>query len=311
MTRMEQNLIPTLDWNYGVKSYVGSSFIKELNYAFSTYGFFLLKNHGINLELIAQAEKAFRDFFLTLNLEERMQYCYPETGYQIGYTPPRLEKGEFAQTPDEKHFFHVFPEDMPLVKELPTFNNNVVDLWWEFNRLARALMESIALSLGNTQINYFYTKEMGYSIVRGIHYPANSIVSNDDEKVTHGGNLVGMCASKHTDINMITLLLAREAGLQLWHGNTWVPITISDPNVIIVNAGDMLQHTTNGFYKSGLHRVVCTPGVERFSIPYFHHVPANFDISPIKFFGEPKPEYGFKTAGEFLNHRLRQLGLIV
>jgi isopenicillin N synthase-like dioxygenase len=286
--------------------------IAKLRNAFETTGFFCLKNHGMDVSKIMSGEHCFRQFLTLLPLQERLAYSYPEQGYQIGYTPPRIETGEFAKTPDEKHFFHVYPDDMPYVKELPFFKDETIDLWHEFNNLAEEIMTYIALSI-NKPSNFFKSPidTKGYSLLRGIHYPAGQKPVDDDEAVTEGGNAVGMCASKHTDINMITLLLAKEPGLQLWHDGRWIPITISDPDLIIVNCGDMLQHLTNGIYRSGLHRVVCQENKERFSIPFFYHQPDDFSIYPLARFGEPKEQFHFKTAREFLHYRLRQLGLMM
>jgi isopenicillin N synthase-like dioxygenase len=265
----------------------------------------------MNQAIIERGEESFKKFLTEVPIENRMAYSYPEKGYQIGYTPPKIETGEFAKTPDEKHFFHVYPNDMPFIKEIPTFRENTVLLWNDFHKLARELMKFIALSI-NEFGDFFESSNgrIGYSLLRGIHYPAGQKPVDDDEVVTEGGNLIGMCASKHTDINMITLLLAKEPGLQLKYRGKWIPITIKDPDLLIVNVGDMLQHLTNGVYKSGLHRVVCQEDKERSSIPFFYHVPDDFSIFPLIQFGEPKEQFHFQTAGEFLHHRLRQIGLL-
>lgn len=305
-----QPIIQTLDRNEFVTD--PASAIAKLTEAFKTTGFFFLKNHGMNLASISRGENSFKEFLTELPFEKRMAYSFPEKGYQVGYTPPKIETGEFAKVADEKHFFHVFPDDMPFIKELPQFKKNTIELWHQFNNLAEQIMSFVAVSI-NEFGDFFESQNgsKGYSLLRGIHYPAGQKPVDDDEAVTNGGNVVGMCASKHTDINMITLLLAKEPGLQLWYEGQWVPITIIDPTLIIINCGDMLQNLTNGVYKSGLHRVVCQENKERFSIPFFYHPPSDFDIFPLIQFGEPKEQFNFKTAGEFLNHRLRQIGLLV
>jgi len=57
--------------------------------------------------------------------------------------------------------------------------------------------------------------------LRNIFYPANANPMSDDTAVARGGNIIAMCASRHTDINFITLLEALEKGLQLRHGGKW------------------------------------------------------------------------------------------
>ncbi len=302
-------LIQTI--NFGLFFINPEEAVKQIRNALETTGFFFLANHGMDMDVIREGEENFKKFLTELPLKERMIFSYPEKGYQIGYTPPKIETGEFAKVADEKHFFHVYPDDMPAVTQIPTFNKSTVSLWDEFHKLSKDLMKFIALSINEPE-NFFESKDgkIGYSLLRGLHYPAGQKPVDDDEEVTHGGNAIGMCASKHTDINMITLLLAKEPGLQLWHNNKWVPITITNPNLLIVNGGDMLQHLTNGVYKSGLHRVVCEPERERFSIPFFYHVPNDFDISPLPQFGQRKAEYKFQLAGDFLDDRLKVIGLV-
>ena len=263
----------------------------------------------MNEAVIANADRLFREFFITLSARQRLQYEDKEKLHQVGYTPMKVETGEFSSMPDEKHFFQAGDRnDIPFVKEIPDFTPACMALFQEFRKVSMALFQATALSL-NLPGDYFDSKE-GNSIMRAIHYPASDNPMADDDEVNKGGNYVGMCASKHTDINMITLLLAREPGLELWHKNTWAPIIITNPGMLVVNCGDMLQHLTGGHYKSGLHRVVCQKNVERFSVPYFSHMNECESIVPLL---PPSPgnlqKFHFKTVGSFLRHRLQQIGL--
>ena len=108
-------------------------------------------------------------------------------------------------------------------------------------------------------------------------------------------------AAAHGDINLITCLLAgSEPGLEAkdtqgrWHR---VPC---DPGMMAINAGDMLDMATGGYYPATVHRVVNPPAernVARFSMPMFLH---------------PRPEVVLKpgtTADDFLTERLREIGL--
>lgn len=307
------NIIDTLDLAEFTAGPQGkAAFVQKLAHGFGHTGFFFLKNHGINEEVIAQTDALFRQFFTGLTTDERLQYEDKPSMHQVGYTPMKIETGEFSSIPDEKHFFQAGDRlDIPFVKELPAFTPACMQLFAEFRKVSMQLYAATALSLG-LQEDYFEAKE-GNSIMRAIHYPANDTVTdNDDEaEAIAGGNYIGLCASKHTDINMITLLLAREPGLELWHHNQWAPITITDPNLLIVNGGDMLQHLTGGRYKSGLHRVVCQKGIERYSVPYFSHMNEVESIVPLSNLGESDMiEYSFTTVGQYLRHRLEKIGLV-
>jgi len=107
-------------------------------------------------------------------------------------------------------------------------------------------------------------------------------------------------AAAHQDINMITVLPAsNEPGLQVrdltgkWHD---VPC---DPGSVAINAGDMLDYATGGFYPSTTHQVINPTGDaakrSRVSTPLFLH-PAD-DVVVAK----------GTTAFEFLRDRIKQI----
>ena len=124
-----------------------------------------------------------------------------------------------------------------------------------------------------------------------------------------------MRSAAHEDINFITLLSgATSEGLELLRRDgTWMPVHTGF-DTIVVDAGDMLQNITNGLYKSTTHRVV-NPGdttSERFSMPCFVHARGNVDLTPLascvaRTGGTAK--YPRVTAGEYLEQRLREIGL--
>lgn len=301
-----QQLIQTLDLQDFLSIKNRRDFVTNLEISLRTTGFFFLKNHLIDPALLNRARAIFTQFFDQPE-EVRKRYSFPKEFYQRGYTPLRTEAGEFASNqPDEKHFFQVGARKVR-VFDLPGFNTMTSKLFGQFQENYLILLQAIAESL-ELHTNYFDEKA-GNSIFRAIDYPPTENPLVDDDKATAGGNLTGMCATKHTDINMLTLLFALEPGLQLWYENNWLPIT-NDPGLIVVNCGDMLEHLTNGIYKSGLHRVVCERNVRRFSIPFFGHLNVWESIEPLAHLGEPDlSRFPHKVVGKFLNQRLEQIGL--
>jgi len=306
-------LIPTLNVTYFRSGHKKNRdfFVSQLKEAFETTGFFFLKNHSLNPQydqtILEGAKDIFTEFF-DLPLEIRKKYEFPEEKRQRGYTPMRIETGEFATVPDEKHFFQIGADRNVWVPEVPELKVMCNTLFSDFRSYSLVLLRAIALSLDLPE-NYFVEQE-GNSIMRAIDYPATATPLVDDAETKNGGNIIGMCASKHTDINMITLLEAKEEGLQLQHEGEWIPITISEPGLIIVNAGDMLQHLTGGRYKSGTHRVVCNKDTRRFSIPYFCHIRLDQSLVPLPHLGPSDLEkYPYKICEDYLNDRLKTIGL--
>jgi isopenicillin N synthase-like dioxygenase len=77
----------------------------------------------------------------------------------------------------------------------------------------------------------------------------------------------------------------------------------------------MLQRLTNNKLKSTTHRVVNPPREEmknsRFSVPFFLHPKSNMDLTslPSTIDAEHPKLYTDTTAGEYLDERLREIGL--
>lgn len=311
MSQMQIEKLDLRDFASGTDS-ARKSFVGTLKKALEGTGFLYLSNHGIDQELIRRAFETFPRFFSDLPEEVRLQYEFPEVARQYGYTPQGIETGEHAMVPDTKHFFHVLEDNMIDVPEVPDFLEINKALFGEFQRVYNRLLDAVALSL-DLEEDYF-RDQTGNSLLRILHYPAQDDPQTSDERieeVTRGGNVNGMCASRHTDINMLTLLLARQPGLELLHQGTWKKMLISDPDVLIVNCGDMLEHLTNGLYGSGEHRVVCAPGKERYSMPFFGHLKEEASVVPLDHLGEADRErFPFDTAGEFLHDRLVTIGLM-
>jgi isopenicillin N synthase-like dioxygenase len=123
-------------------------------------------------------------------------------------------------------------------------------------------------------------------------------------------------AAEHEDINLITLLMGASAdGLQILNkNNEWVAVTAL-PEQVVVNVGDMLQRLTNNRLKSTTHRVVNPPreqwGSSRYSIPFFLHPRSamRLDCLPQCVTAENPLHYGPISAGEYLDERLREIGL--
>ena len=83
----------------------------------------------------------------------------------------------------------------------------------------------------------------------------------------------------------------------------------------MVNVGDMLERLTNKKLKSTIHRVVNPPrelmNRPRYSIPFFMHPRSEMSLSALSgcVDAEHPKLWEDITAGEFLNQRLKEIGL--
>ena len=123
-------------------------------------------------------------------------------------------------------------------------------------------------------------------------------------------------AGAHEDINLITLLIGASAdGLELLtREGAWFPVKAYGED-LVVNVGDMLQRLTNNKLKSTTHRVVNPPREQmknsRYSVPFFLHPVSDMDLSSLETCvnAEHPKIYPDITAGEYLDERLREIGL--
>lgn len=291
-------------------------FVNDLGKAYEEFGFVSVKNHGIPDELIARLYKYVQHFF-AMPLDAKKKFEVPGLAGQRGYTSFGREHAKGSEAPDLKEFFQYGQEvndndpikseypDNVQVSEIQEFNPTLQQAYRAFEKSGRALLQAIALYLGLDE-NYFdqYIHN-GNSILRAIHYPP--ITAEPKSAIR---------AEQHEDINLITLLVGASAdGLQiLTRQNEWVGVT-SLPEQIVVNVGDMLQRLTNNKLKSTTHRVV-NPAREmwhtsRFSIPFFLHPKSDMNLACLDGCIDathPKA-YEDATAGEYLDERLREIGL--
>ncbi|MGF2413646.1 isopenicillin N synthase family dioxygenase [Ferruginibacter sp.] len=292
-----------------------AAFVQQLGNAYEEVGFVAVKNHGVSYELIADLYKYVQEFF-SLPSEQKKLYEIPELAGQRGYTSFGKEHAKGSDAPDLKEFFQYgqiprdnykeedYPENVE-VKEIASFNKIFEEAYRAFEKSGTSLLQAIALYLGLDEYyfdNYVYN---GNSILRSIHYPP--ITSEPKSAIR---------AEQHEDINLITLLVGASAdGLQiLTKQNEWVGVT-SLPEQIVVNVGDMLQRLTNNKLRSTTHRVV-NPARElwhtsRFSIPFFLHPKSSMSLQCLQScVDEQHPKgYADATAGEYLDERLREIGL--
>ena len=294
-------------------------FSQQLGKAFNETGFVTIANHGIDQKLIEDLYSEIQSFF-ALDEHIKKNYEIPGLFGQRGYTSKEKEKAKNANTPDLKEFWQcgqtvtdgdpvkdIYPANI-LITESPSFNQVMIDIYAQLEHMGRHLLMAIAEYL-SLPINYFeeYVHN-GNSILRALHYfPIENPDALSEDAVR---------SSAHEDINLITLLIGASAdGLQvLKRDGTWFAVQAQGED-IVVNVGDMLQTLTNNVLQSTTHRVVNPPrelmGTSRFSVPFFLHPKSSMSLACLDScisIENPKA-YQDITAGEYLDQRLREIGL--
>ncbi len=293
-----------------------ASFVEALGKAYEEVGFVAVKNHGIPDQTIADLYQFTKEFF-SLDIATKKKYEIPGLAGQRGYTSFGKEHAKGSKAADLKEFFQFgqtvedkdpiaseYPANIT-VREVPLFTPTFFNAYRGFEASGSRLLQAIALYLGLDEKYFDSFVHNGNSILRAIHYPP--IVSEP---------LSAIRAEQHEDINLITLLVGASAdGLEiLSKQDEWVPVT-SLPEQIVVNVGDMLQRLTNNKLKSTTHRVVNPPkekwGSSRYSIPFFLHPKSSMSLAclPGCIDARHPKDYPDATAGEYLDERLREIGL--
>lgn len=292
------------------------AFVQELGQAFHEIGFVGVTGHGIPKSLIDDFYAASQAFF-ALPTATKKKYELEGMAGQRGFTSFGKEHAKQSEVADLKEFFQIGQEvpegherkadypDNPTVSEVPAFAELGMRLYRQFETKGAALLRAIALHLELPETYFDERIEHGNSILRAIHYPP---IRQEPASAIR--------AEQHEDINLITLLVGASAGgLQLRNNNgEWREI-VPEEGEIVINVGDMLQRLTNNYLKSTTHRVVNPPREEwhkpRLSIPFFLHPKSEMDLTVLdRCVTADRPvAYEPITAGEYLDERLREIGL--
>jgi len=313
------NKIPSVDLNDFLSDDLQkkSLFVDTIGSAFQEIGFCAVRGHFLDDQLVKRLYDQIKLFF-DLPTDIKKKYEHPEFSGQRGYVSFGKESAKgskhgdlkeywhFGQyvSEDESHKYNYFPNIK--VDELPEFNRVGEEVYKTLEKTAKYVLRALALYLKIDE-NYFDNYiHNGNSILRPIHYPP--IMEDPKEAVR---------AAAHGDINLITLLMgAHGKGLQVQKTNgDWIDAVAAEDELMI-NIGDMLSRHTNNVLKSTVHRVV-NPDREllkksRYSIPFFMHPVSEMKLNVLEstICDEFPKAYDDITAGEFLEERLIELGLL-
>lgn len=264
---------------------------QKLLESFSKTGFAVITNHPIQQDLMS---KVYNDWAWFFESETKFVKIFdPQT--QAGYFPFKSENAKGYSVKDLKEFYHLFYpyRDLPIGVN-DTTRELAARLQFLGYRLLDSLNEEIVHVTGQNLDLGQMAEGSNNTLFRVLHYPP---LNREEDYV-----LGSVRAAAHEDINLLTLLPAATApGLEVkdLNGN-WHRVEC-DPGSIVVNVGDMLQETTQGLLRSTTHRVVnpdsASANVSRYSMPLFLHARPEVRLSE---------KY---TAGEYLDQRLKEIGL--
>ena len=271
-------------------NYIDQNAAHEFTRSLRQTGFSVLTDHPVDMNLIETVYSEWADFFASDN---KNKYHYDPVR-QDGFFPYKTENAKGQSLKDLKEFFHIYswgryPEEL---------SNKTLDLYAQLLELTGTLLGWIQVETPRDVSSLFsmplpdMVTDSKTNLLRIIHYPPLDGKEEDGE----------VRGSAHEDINLITLLVAgTQPGLQVQDTNgNWHDISC-DPGCLAINAGDMLQEASNGYFPSTTHQVINPDdqidNKSRFSMPLFLH-PRDEVVLSKKY-----------TAKEYLDERLREIGL--
>lgn len=255
-------------------------------------GFGVLTRHPLQADMVASIYEHWAAFFAS---DEKFDYAFSRET-QDGYFP--VENAETAKNfrkKDIKEYYHFYPWG----KCPPGLRQELVDYYAAAHKLAAELLSWVEAH-SPKEVAALYREPLSdmingseQTLLRILNYPP----------LTGGEEVEAVRAAAHEDINLLTILpAANVTGLQvLGSDGEWIEVPC-DFNNLIVNAGDMLQEASGGYFRSTKHRVVNPVGLDRtkarMSLPLFLHPRSDVVLSD---------RY---TAGSYLAERLRELKVV-
>jgi isopenicillin N synthase-like dioxygenase len=250
----------------------------EMGKAAREIGFFRICNHGIDTFLIESTYQMAIRFFALPDAAKQLYYIGRSSNHR-GYVP-FTEKGDYSDEVNRSYEAFDLGLDLPkddpdylagnrvlgpnVWPDIPGFKRTVSRYYTQISALGRLICSALELHLGLPAGAMTDQMSKPVSQLRLLHYVRRS-ETTDRSSVNMGA---------HTDYECLTLLHTRNQGLQVMtRDDSWVDVPV-DPDVFVVNIGDMLEAWSNGLLRSTPHRVI-NLSKERFSIPYF--VAANYD----------------------------------
>jgi isopenicillin N synthase-like dioxygenase len=271
-----------------------------VEHALTQRGFLYLRGHGIDPQLMTEAFASAAAFFAQPQAVKD-GFAYRDAEANFGYQGIAVERLDPHGAPDLKEAFtmrNVAVMGASGRWPSPAFRTIAEALYQAGIAAAGRLLAVMGRNLG-LPASYFAVRHGGENVtLRYLHYPANAARAQPDQ----------LGAGAHTDYGSVTLLLQDDVGgLEVQDAaGQW----LAAPKIagaLVVNTGDLMEHWTNGRYRSTLHRVRPIEGAkDRYSIALFVDPDSAVDVDCLPGCVSPdRPaRYPRTTAGEHLHRKI-------
>lgn len=253
-------------------------FLSELRAAIRRFGAFYVRGHGVDPAFLDTVFALSRRFF---ELPERDKLAiemvhsphfrgYTRAGWErtrgrsdwreqvdIGSERPALPRDS-----DAPHWLRLQgPNQWP--DSLPELRPAAQRLQDELTGVTHRLLAAVALALDLPADSFDpIVADEPTQLIKLIRYPGHDASSEAGES--------GQGVGPHKDSGLLTLVLQHErSGLQAETAEGWVDVP-PIPGTFVVNAGELLELATDGYFRAAVHQVVTPPaGADRLSVAFF------------------------------------------
>jgi isopenicillin N synthase-like dioxygenase len=271
----QRETVPTLDLRRAESSSAERvSFLRDLRSAARDVGFFYLIGHGIEDDLVRKILALTRRFF-ALPTKDKLAIEMVNSPHFRGYNRAGFE--HTRGKPDWREQLDVGAERPAFLSDrsapawtrlqgpnqwpaaLPELKATLLAYQENTTALAIRVLRAFAAALDQPDDVFapIYSPSP-HQLLKLIRYPGRAPDESDQ----------GVGA--HKDSGFLTILLQdEEAGLQVEGEDGWIdapPV----PGTFVVNIGEILELTSNGYLRANVHRVVSPrPGIDRYSVAFF------------------------------------------
>lgn len=296
--------------------------VATLDAALRQFGFFYVRNHGVEHELVQQQFRVAADMFAlpedakkTLSFDSNLDIGYVASGGQ--FLDP---DGTIQHSGDTKEQFmmtnnklitdpaspSIDPEDVfegstnhaiPKVPDHAKITRAYMSAVYKLNQKLNSLLFD-ALSIVDESERLDYTSNP-FCVLKQMRYEGEL---SDPARGKFG-------AGAHTDWGSFTILATDETpGLQIqMREKNWLPVPPKE-GCLIINSGDQIAQLTNDAYRSAIHRVVTTSTTPRFSTAVFTYFTLTARVAPLpQFITDDDCRYPIdRTSLKYFHYKLKE-----